>query len=86
MDRVECQFKNYISDLTLNLEQIETLMTKLVDEGVISTSDDIISSGKRATYAVNINDCLIFYQRMDSVMKIPLVMLYMAIMTGLKLV
>ena len=43
MDRVECQFKNYISDLTLNLE---TLMTKLVDEGVISTSDRIISSGK----------------------------------------
>ena len=51
MDRVECQFKNYISDLTLNLEQIET---KLVDEGVMSTSDDIIPSGKRATYAVNI--------------------------------
>ena len=46
MERVECQFNNYDSDLPLDAGRIENLTNVLVDNEIISPTANITVSGE----------------------------------------
>lgn len=45
MERVECQFSSYISDIALDAGRIELLMNVLLNTGIISPNSSISISG-----------------------------------------